>query len=126
MASGIVSSSDSLSWPQGTEFVDSFLKLVSFFSLSMWLSHDAPDFHRSIGDIPLHTLRRLAELDYRKSLVMDRMYLELSGLAFWPVVDIPGIAKSLSCIVFQCIRTNEFDALVPAAFLSVRSKYDYR
>jgi len=123
---GVVSSSDLLSWPQGTEFVDSFFKLVFLSNLSFWLFHDNPVFCRFIEDVPLDTLRQLTELDYRKALVADRMYLEIfSSHGRW-VTGVPGIAKILSHTVFQCIRAKRFDDLVPATFLYVRFKYEYQ
>ena len=122
---GVVSSSDSLSWPQGTEFIDSYFKLVSFSSLSWWLSHDSPDFCRFIGDVPLDTLRQLTELDYHKALVADRMHFEFFGSRYCWVSGVPGIAKILSHTVFECIRAENFDDLVLAEFFSVRFKYDY-
>jgi len=120
----IVSSSDSLSWPQGTEFVDSYLKLSAFCDLSTLLSHDDPGFCRFIGDVPLDTLRRLIELDYRKALIADRAIFELPVL--YTHYGILGIVKVLSHTVFECIPADEFDGLVPATFLSVRFKYDYQ
>jgi len=123
---GVVSSSDSLSWPQGTEFVDSYLKLSAFCDLSTLLSHDDPGFCRFIGDVPLDTLRQLTELDYRKALVADMMYFELFGSDHCWVSGVPGIAKILSHTVFECIRADAFDDLEPAEFLSVRFKYDYQ
>ena len=123
---GIVSSSDSLSWPQGTEFVDSYLKLRSFFGLSIFLSYDSLEFCRFIEDVPLDTLRQLTELDYRKALVADRMGFEIFGSDDCLVLGIPGIAKILSHTVFECIRADKFDDLGPASFLSVRFKYGYQ
>ena len=123
---GVVSSSDSLSWPQGTEFIDSYFKLVSFSSLSMLLSHDDPDFYQFIEDVPLDTLRQLTELDYRKALVAGRMYFEIFGSDYCWVSGVPGIGKALSHTVFECIRPDKFDDLGPAEFLSVRFKYDYQ
>ena len=123
---GAVTSSDSLFWPQGTEFVDSFFKLVSLSNLSWWLSHDNPDFYRFIEDVPLDTLRQLTELDYRKALVAGRMYFEIFGSDYCWVSGVPGIGKALSHTVFECIRPDKFDDLGPAEFLSVRFKYDYQ
>jgi len=123
---GVVSSSDSLSWPQGTEFVDSYFKLVSFSNLSGWLSHDNPVFCQFIGDVPLDTLRQLTELDYCKALVADGMHFEFFGSRYCWVSGVPGIGKALSHTMFECIRAKRFDDLVPATFLSVRFKYDYQ
>ena len=123
---GIVSSSDSLSWPQGTEFVDSYFKLVSFSNLSGWLSHDDLEFCRFIGDVPLDTLRQLMELDYHKALVADGMHFEIFGSDYCLVLGIPGIVKALSHTIFECIRAGKFDDLVLAEFFSVRFRYDYQ
>ena len=122
----IVSSSDSLSWPQGTEFVDSYLKLSAFCDLSTLLSHDDPGFCRFIGDVPLDTLRRLIELDCHKALVADRMHFKIFGSDYCWVSGVPGIVKALSHTTFECIRADKFDDLGPASFLSVRFKYDYQ
>ena len=123
---GVVSSSDSLSWPQGTEFIDSYFKLVSFSNLSWRLSHDNLGFCQFIGDVPLDTLRQLMELDYHKALITDGMYFELFGPHYRWVSGVPGIGKALSHTVFECIRDDKFDDLVPAEFRSVRFKYDYQ
>ena len=123
---GVVSSSDSLSWPQGTEFIDSYFKLVSFSNLSGWLSHGNLGFCQFIGDVSLDTLRQLTELDNRKALVASMMYFELFGSDHCWVSGVPGIAKILSHTVFECIRAENFDDLEPAEFLSVRFKYDYQ
>ena len=125
---GIVSSSDSLSWSQGTEFVDSYLKLRSFSSLSKMLSHDDQYFCQFIGDVPLNTLRRLTELDYRKALVAAiaaRTHFKF-GSDYRRVLCVPGIAKILPHTVFQCIPAEKFDDLVLAEFPYVRLKYDYQ
>ena len=92
----------------------------------MFLSHDNREFCRFIGDVPLNTLRRLTELDYRKALVEDRMHLEFFGSDPCLVLGIPGIVKALSHTIFECIRADEFDDLVLAEFLSVRFKYEYQ
>ena len=123
---GVVSSSDSLFWPQGTEFIDSYFKLVSFSNLSEWLSHDNPVFYRFIGDVPLDTLGQLTELDYRKALVADRMHFEIFGLGYCWVSGVPGIGKALSHTMFECIRADAFDDLVLTEFFSVRFKCDYQ
>ena len=122
---GIVSSSDSLSWPQGTEFVDSYLKLRSFFGLSIFLSYDSLGFYQFIEDVPLDTLRQLTEPDHRKALVADRMYFELLDSDYCLVWGVRGIAKRLPHTVFECIRAKTFDDMIPAEFFSVRFKYDY-
>jgi len=123
-APGIISSSTTLSWPHGTEFADSFLKLTTFSHLSFWLSSDHPDFC-FFEDVPFATLQRLADVDYRKFLITDRMMWEFSGSSDVFVFGIPATAQALPHTVFKCIRVEHFDELVPAAFLRVCFKYNY-
>ena len=73
----------------------------------------------------MDTLRQLTELDYRKALVADRMNFEIFGLGYRLVSGVPGIGKALSHTIFECIRADAFDDMVPAQFFSVRFKYDY-
>ena len=124
-APGIISSSTALSWPHGTEFVDSYLKLTTFTELSFWLSHDDSRFSYFFDDIPFAILQRLADVDHRKSLIAMRLLWELSDPSDAFIFGIPVTAQTLSHTVFWRIRTEAFDQLVPAAFLSVCFKYDY-
>ena len=124
LAPGVVISSSLLSWPQGTEFVDSFLRLFSFYWVSRRLSHDNWRFCQHIGDIPLGTLRQLATIDYRKSLAVERIVRDLYVEVKHSIFDTPGIVKASSHTIFRCIRTDKFHNRVPA-FLSVRSEYEY-
>jgi len=123
-ALGIISSSTALSWPHGTEFADSYLKLTAFSSLSALLSCDDLDFCRFFEDIPFAILQRLAEIDYRKSLIADRTWSESDSSNPF-VFGILATAQTLSHTTFECVRTKNFDELVPAAFIRVCFKYDY-
>ena len=124
-APGIISSSTALSWPHGTKFVDSYLKLTTFTELSFWLSHDDSRFSYFFDDIPFAILQRLADVDHRKSLIAMRLLWELSDPSDAFIFGIPATAQTLSHTVFWRIRTEAFDQLVPVAFLSVCFKYDY-
>ena len=124
-APGIISSSTALSWPHGTEFADSYLKLRAFSGLSSWLSCDGPDFCRFLEDIPFAILQRLADVDYRKSLIADRMVWELEDSSDALVFGITATARTSSHTAFECVRTKNFDKLVPAAFIRVCFNYDY-
>jgi len=125
LAQGTVSSSSLLAWPQGTEFVDSFLGLLSFYWISRRLSHDNWRFCQHIGDIPLGILRQLAELDYRMSLVVKRSIKDFYNHLEHSIFGIPGIVKTLPHTLFACICTDKSNDLVPATILSVRFKYEY-
>jgi len=70
-------------------------------------------------------LRRLADADYRKSLISGRMRCELQALSSTTFSGIRANIQTLSHTVYECIGTEEFDELVPAAFLLVWFKYNY-
>jgi len=123
-APGIISSSTALSWPHGTEFADSCLKLRAFSGLSFQLSCDGPDFCRFFEDIPFAILQQLADVDYRKSLIANRTWLESDSSNPF-VFGIPATVQTLSHTAFECVRTKNFDELVPAAFIQVCFNYDY-
>ena len=116
-------SSTALSWPHGTEFADSYLKLRAFSSLSALLSCDDPDFCRFFEDIPFAILQRLADVDYRKSLIADRTWSESDSSNPF-VFGIPATVQPLSHTAFECVRTKNFDELVPDAFIRVCFNYD--
>jgi len=124
-APGIISSSAALSWPHGTEFSDSYLKLAAFTFLSFLLSHDNLRFPYFFDDITFAILQRLADVDNRKSLIAMRMWWELHDPSHVLMFDIPATAHTLSHTVFWRVRTEAFDQLVSAVFLSVCIKYDH-
>ena len=123
-APGITNSSTALSWPHGTEFVDSCLKLRALSNLSFRLSCDDSDFCRFLEDIPFAILQRLADVDYRKSLIADRMSLELrdSSNAFFFCIWMMS-AKTLSHTIFERTHTDLLEEWFLAAFLLVCFKY---
>jgi len=77
LALDIISSSTALSWSHGTKFADSFLKFTTFSNLSYYLSSDDQGFFCFSKDILLAILQQLVDVDYCKSLIVDRMSLEL-------------------------------------------------
>ena len=95
LAPSIVSSSASLSWPHGTEFVDSYLKLGISVLPSFWLSHDDSRLSRLSNDILFSILRSVADIDDRKSLIGDRMLWELSGSSNGIVFGISATSQTL-------------------------------
>ena len=117
-------SSTALSWPHGTEFADSCLKLRALSGLSFQLSCDEPDFCRFLEDIPFAILQRLAEIDYRKSLIANRTWSESNSSNPF-VFGIPATVQTLSNTTFECVGAENFDELVPAAFIRVCFNYDY-
>ena len=124
-ALGVIGSSSTLSWPHGTEFADSFLKLTVFSNLSFWSSCDNPNLSYPLGNVPFAMLQRLADADYRKSMISGRMRCELQALSSTTFCGIRANIQTLSHTVFESIRTEEFDELVPAAFILVWFKYNH-
>ena len=122
---GIISSSTTLSWRHGTEFVDSYLKLAGFVFLSFRLSCDHVDLCRFLEDVPFAILQQLADIDCRQSLIAHRMWWELSDSSDDLVFDISATAQTLSHTIFERIRPESFDKLDPAEFLLVWFEYDY-
>ena len=118
-------SSTALSWPHGTEFADSYLKLRAFSGLSFQLSCDEPDFRRFLEDIPFAILQRLANVDYRKSVIANQMMRELEDLSGASVFGIRATARTSSHTVFEHIYAKDFVEPVPAEFLLVCSENDY-
>ena len=123
-APDIISSSTALSWPHGTEFADSFLKFTTFSNLSYYLSSDDQGFFCFSKDVPPAILQRLADIDYPKSLIADRMSLELrdSSNAFFSSIWMMS-AKTLSYTIFECTHTDLLEEWFLAVFLLVCFKY---
>jgi len=107
LAPDIISSSTALFWPHGTKFADSFLKFTTFSNLSYYLSGDDQGFFCFSKDVPLPILQQLADVDYRKSLIADRMSLELrdSSNAFFFCIWTMS-AQTLSHTVFEHTHTD--------------------
>jgi len=97
LAPGIASSSESLSWPHRTEFVDSYLKLRKF---ALPLSHGDSRFSRFFDNILSSILQSLTGIDYRKSLIADRMLWEHSGSSSGAVFGISATTQTLSHTVY--------------------------
>ena len=125
-APDIISSSTALSWPHGTEFADSLLKFTTFSNLSYYLSGDDQGFFCFSKDVPPAILQRLADVDYHKSLIADRMSLELrdSSNAFFFCIW-TTTAQTLSHTVFERTHTDLLEEWFLAAFLLVCFKYDH-
>jgi len=87
-------------------------------NLMAWLSHNSPSFFQVCGHAPLHSLRQLAELDYRKSLVLQMTWLELHSPARSRRTRFSGKHQKIVPTVFLYVRTDKLQNLVPA-FLSV-------
>ena len=98
---------------------------MAFSGLSFQISCDDRNFCRFLEDIPFTILRRLADIDYCKSLIADRMYSELGCLSARFVFGIRAAAQTSSHTIFECISTKNFDQLIPVQFLLVCFECDY-
>jgi hypothetical protein len=121
LAPGIESSSASLSWPQGNEFLDSYIKLQASWFLSHRLSHDGPDLGQFLEDIPDSSLHGLRWIDYRKSLTGDTMDEGPGILLYVDVLGLPGLRMVIDGASFRSLKADHFDDFNPPAFLRVRS-----
>jgi hypothetical protein len=120
LAPGIRSSSALLSWPQGSEFVDSHLQLFSFWSTSCWFSYNGPHAAERWEEIPVSSWRGLGGVDYRKCLtaniILDRTGLFGSvGILGWPVIQ-----KVVEEALFRSLKSKYFKKFKPEPFLRVR------
>jgi len=116
-APDIISSPTTLSWPHGTKFVDSLLKLIVFFAFSIACADT--DILYSFEDVPLATLQRLADVDYPKSLIAMRKMLKIENLSSRDLFDTSATVRTLSHTIFDCIGTDDFNELIPAKILQV-------
>ena len=116
ICTGIISSSTALSWPHGTEFADSCLKLMTFSFLSLICAD--PRIWNIFENVPFVILQRLADVDYRESLAAMRKMWEIAN---WPsVFGISATVRTSSHTIFQCIGTE----LVPAKYVSNMIAYN--
>ena len=115
-----ISSSTTLSWPHRTEFVDSLLRLIVFFALSMACA--VPEIFYAFEDVPLATLQRLADVDYPKSLIVMRKIFEIDNSSSHEFFNTSATVRTLSHTIFNCIGTDDFDELVSAKILQVYFK----
>lgn len=83
-----------------------------FFNLMAWLSHNSPSLFQVCGHAPLHSLRQLAELDYRKSLVLQMTWLELHSPARSRPTRFSGKYQKIIPTVFLYVRTDKLQSLV--------------
>ena len=120
---GIISSSIALSWPHGTEFTDSCLKLITFSVVSHICAD--PNRYYLFEDVPLTILQRLADLDYCKPQIAMGMVTKRHNPSSHDLWDISATVRTLSRTTFEWTGTENFDELVPAAFLRVCFKYDH-
>lgn len=70
---GDPSSSVSLSWPHGTEFADSVIKLFAFHRTSHYFRDNALSLALFSDKLSPASVQKLSEFDYYKSLIADRM-----------------------------------------------------
>ncbi|KAF5357164.1 hypothetical protein D9756_006438 [Leucocoprinus leucothites] len=116
---GMASSSSSLSWPRGSEYVDSYLKMFAFFSISLSLSHDSPWLRTFLEVVPSRSLQKLAELDYRKCLLG---YIMLNGIGVFSKSCLIGLSKAGISIInegSELIQLKDYNKFDPEIFLAM-------
>ncbi|KAJ3569975.1 hypothetical protein NP233_g4709 [Leucocoprinus birnbaumii] len=114
-------SSSSLSWPHGTEFVDSWLKLHIFnTTAAQLLSFGHSESFISLEDIPQNSLRKLVDLDYRMHLrttLILYKHVELSYDNFVVCASAKGLGRVIADSEFLCINSSSYHTFVLEKFL---------
>ncbi|KAF5356945.1 hypothetical protein D9756_006375 [Leucocoprinus leucothites] len=105
LAPGIASSSTLLSWPQGSEFVDSFLTLDAMYHFSV--NSNFRWYFALFSDLSI----RARELDRRKSLIAERM---THGLGSY--VNSLEHNQVMEGTVYKCISPEMYDDFHLAEF----------
>ncbi|KAF5356894.1 hypothetical protein D9756_006425 [Leucocoprinus leucothites] len=121
-SSGMASSSASLSWPHGSEFVDSWLKPRTFLDISVALHHDYPRLGIFLEVLPSSSLQKLAELDYRKYLLSHIM---LNGIGVFSISDCIGLPFAGVSRTYESSRFTQLQKDVdfaPDIFLAMVEK----
>ncbi|KAF5360973.1 hypothetical protein D9756_004482 [Leucocoprinus leucothites] len=116
---GMASSSASLSWPQGSEFVDSYIKIRTFLDISFLLSYNHSMFHTLMEDLPPSSLQKLAQLDHHKPLLALIM-VEGIGVFSGPCVFClgrAGVTRANEFTIFS--RLEDYTEFDPDTFLAV-------
>ncbi|KAJ3564600.1 hypothetical protein NP233_g8195 [Leucocoprinus birnbaumii] len=119
-------SSSLLTWPQGSEFVDSFLKLWTFSSNSSYLFPDNPYFYQLLETVSSSLLRKLAQVDYRKRLISTVM---VNGLGLWTGASVAGCFRAGVCRYtegseFKCINKDNYDRFNSSTFYRMIKKLE--
>jgi len=102
----IISSSTALSWPHGTEFADSRLKLITFSIVSLICTDS--DHYYLFEDVPLTILQRLADLDYRKPLIAMGMVTRRDNPSSHDLFNLSASVRTLSHTRFEWIGTENW------------------
>ncbi|KAJ3563866.1 hypothetical protein NP233_g8665 [Leucocoprinus birnbaumii] len=107
----------SLSWPHGTEFIDSFLMLEAFVGASFRVFNAIDlEFQRQLEVISVDSLQNIAKLDHRKDLVAD-IFAEDSSVS-------DRTEKIIGNTVFGRILPDYFQKFDPSSFLKVVKKLE--
>ncbi|KAF5357155.1 hypothetical protein D9756_006433 [Leucocoprinus leucothites] len=122
LSPGMASSSASLSWPHGSEFVDSWIKARTFLGVSYLLSHDHPSFRTFLGGFSSSSLRKFEELDYRKCLLGSIMRF---GIGISPDTTVIGLDRAGLSIInggSEFTQLKDYTHFEPDTFLAMVEK----
>ncbi|KAJ3572296.1 hypothetical protein NP233_g3186 [Leucocoprinus birnbaumii] len=116
-------SSDSLSWSQGTEFIDSFIMRRAFANISHRLSPNSPMSAQLLRDASTTCLEKLADLDYRKYLISEIVWHTGLREGYF-ILGLAGVERVAQGTVFGCIHSRGFKYFDPQAFLNTLRKLE--
>ncbi|KXN80891.1 hypothetical protein AN958_06935 [Leucoagaricus sp. SymC.cos] len=115
----IPSFSFSLSWPHGSECVDSYLLILTFNNISTWLTHDHRHLPMFLKKVPLQSLQKLNVLEYRKYCISDALSLGI-GLSLENSSVIGGYSgtdRVMPGVIFSHLHLNNFNGNAYLAFV---------
>ncbi|KAF5359636.1 hypothetical protein D9756_003120 [Leucocoprinus leucothites] len=124
LRTSMAGSSASLSWPQGSEFVDSYLKPVAFLGISFFLSHDYPHFRPFLEGLPSSSLQKLAEFDYRKYLLGLIMLNDIGTSPCSHIIGLRQAGVSRTNEGSEFIQLKNYADFDPDMFLTMVDKLD--
>ncbi|KAJ3554708.1 hypothetical protein NP233_g12363 [Leucocoprinus birnbaumii] len=119
-----ISSLSSLSWPCGHEYLNSFIMLHAFVHASMPLSLNSPAFSGLVENFPSDTLRKLEHLDFRRNLIADIDYWNITASKYADVVGHTGTARVFQHTAYECLRESRFAPFEPKEFLAMVDKLE--
>ncbi|KXN83051.1 hypothetical protein AN958_01873 [Leucoagaricus sp. SymC.cos] len=124
LAPNVPNSSISLSYPQGNEFIDSFIKFWVFTQTTVDLSHNGQPLLDFLERIPSSSLQMLADLDYRKYLLAE---ITVTGLGLWEghsILGTRGLDRVTPSALFSSLPSTRFEAFDCDAFLRMVDKFE--
>ncbi|KAJ3560572.1 hypothetical protein NP233_g10750 [Leucocoprinus birnbaumii] len=124
LTSTVPNSSMTLSWPQGLEYIDSFIKSWVFTQASVDLSHNSRPLFDFLEAAPPSLSKQLKDLDYRKYLIAE---LEVTGEGYWNghcILGTRGRVRIIPGTMLGALTPDEYGTFDSAVFMKVVKKLE--